>query len=229
MKTKILYEDEGILVCRKPAGLPTQTAESFREDMVSELKNDLSRRTGKKAPYLGLIHRLDQPVEGLLVFAKTKQAAAELTAQLADGRLRKKYAALLTGIPAEKEGILTDYLKKEAGSNLSIVVSENDRAGKRAELSYHILAEGASCALAEIEIRTGRRHQIRVQMAHMGHPLVGDGKYGAARTGKEEGRTKESAGLALCAYYLELINPLTGKKQSFCIKPENPVFEGFLK
>lgn len=223
MKTEIIYEDKAMFVCRKPAGLAVQTAVSFQEDMVSELKNYLSVRTREKNPYLGLIHRLDQPVEGLLAVAKTKYAAAALNGQLADGSLRKSYVAALDGIPEQKQGVLIDHLKKDGKTNLSYVVSEQEPDAKRAQLAYRILAEsetedGRACALAEIQIESGRHHQIRVQMAHLGYPLVGDTKYGS-RTG---GR------LALCAYKLECSHPLSGKSLHFAVRPDNPVFAQFL-
>ena len=219
MKTQIMYEDAAVLVCYKPTGLAVQTAASFQEDMVSELKNYLSSKCGEKNPYLGMIHRLDQPVEGLLVFARTKKAAAALTKQLEDESLRKKYVAVLCGVPEEKQGILVNYLKKDGRSNLARVVTEKDSDAKRAELSYLIREENGKNSLAEIEIKTGRFHQIRVQMSHMGYPLSGDVKYGASIRGQ----------LALCAHYLEFENPLTGKRQKFVIKPENPAFADFLK
>lgn len=217
MKTQIVYEDAAVLVCYKPAGLAVQTAVSFQEDMVNELKNYLSSKCGEKNPYLGIIHRLDQPVEGLLVFARTKKAAAALTKQLEEGSLWKKYVAVLCGVPKEKQGILVNYLKKDGRSNLARVVTEKDSDAKRAELSYLIREENEQNSLAEIEIKTGRFHQIRVQMSHMGYPLLGDGKYGARMRGQ----------LALCAHHLEFVNPLTGKRQKFVIKPENPAFADF--
>lgn len=228
MKTKILYEDTNIFVCRKPAGVAVQAASDFQQDMVSELKNEISRRTGERNPYLGIVHRLDQPVEGLLVFAGSKQAAARLSAQLADGTMQKRYVAVLAGVPEEKQGIRVDYLKKDSRSGRSLIVSGEDKLGKRAELSYRIMEEQPPYALAEIEIRTGRYHQIRAQMAHMGYPLVGDYKYGGQEIGKGDDMIKvRNAGLALCACYLAFQNPETGKRQQFTVRPENPVFEIF--
>lgn len=231
MRTRVVYEDREILVCYKPAGLAVQTAIGFQEDVVSELKNYLSRKNNKAEPYLGIVHRLDQPVEGLLVFAKTKKAADGLTRQLADGRLEKKYLAVLWGVPEARQGVLIDYLKKDGRAGRANVVSENEPAAKRAELCYRILQEaevqagmGAQAeiqkrrfSLAEITIKTGRFHQIRAQMSHLGHPLFGDMKYGA----------KEKGQLALCASQLAFVNPLDGKKQKFCCKPQNPVFAQF--
>lgn len=220
MKTKIIYEDQTVLVCRKPAGLATQTASGFQTDMVSELKNELSRKTGERNPYLGLVHRLDQPVEGLLVFGKVKNASAELTKQLADGRLQKKYIAVLEGVLPEPEGTLIDYLKKDGRSNLSMVVSEKENGAKRAELHYRLLAAHGDCCLAKIEIATGRHHQIRVQMAHLGYPLRNDNKYGV-KAGRRQGS------LALCAYMLSFAHPAGGKRMRFAVRPENPEFTEF--
>lgn len=112
MKTKILYETPSFLVCEKPAGLAVQTVSGYQADMVSELKNYLCIKTGRKNPYVGLVHRLDQPVEGLLAVACTKEGAAELSRQLADGRLRKKYLAVLEGVPAQREGVLVNWLSR---------------------------------------------------------------------------------------------------------------------
>jgi len=225
MRVKIIFEDEELIVCQKPSGIAVQNAVGFQADVVSELKNYLSTKTkektgvrcGEKEPYLGMIHRIDQPVEGLVVFACTKQAAAELSAQLSDGRLYKKYLAVLEGTPEKTEAVLRDYLKKENKTNLSRVVTEKERDAKYAELSYRILAQAPEKALAEVEIKTGRHHQIRVQMSHSGHPLFGDTKYGAKNRGQ----------LALCAYYLEFIHPRNKKKLQFMIKPENAVFADF--
>ncbi len=220
MLTEIIYEDPGILVVRKPAGLAAQASSDFQMDMDSELKNYISNTSGVKNPYLALVHRLDQPVEGLLVVAKTRRAAAALQAQLTDGMLRKKYLAVLTSIPAKKSSILVNYLKKSGKSNLSIIVSENEKGAKRAELHYRIVAEEASRALADIVITTGRHHQIRVQMADIGCPLLGDSKYGHPAAGERQW-------LALCANILEFNNPLTKKRQRFEIRPENPAFLQF--
>ena len=235
MKTKIIYEDDAILICKKPAGFPVQTKDSFRPDMVSELKNELSSRLGRKDPYLGVIHRLDQPVEGLIVFARTGHAAAELSRQLTDGRMKKKYLAVLTNAPSKEQGICVDYLKKEGRSNLSRVTDREDKDAKRAELSYEILAtcekkeqngslESESredgTALAEIEIRTGRHHQIRVQMANASLPLLGDLKYGIKKPADSPAMQ-----LALCSVKISFIHPKTRKKMEFETKPQNPAFQ----
>ena len=129
MKTEILYEDNSILVIRKPAGLAVQSAGIGQADVVSELKSHLAKlpdagRPGKGEPYLGIVHRLDQPVEGVLVFAKEKKAAAALTKQLSDGTLNKHYYAVLCGYPAVAEGELVDYLRKEGSVAVAVTGRE---------------------------------------------------------------------------------------------------------
>lgn len=134
MKTEIIYEDRELLVIRKPAGLATQTAGAGQPDVVSELKNYLAGK-GERQPYLGIIHRLDQPVEGLLVFAKNKKAAAALTKQLGEqegfGGLNKQYYAVFCGKPSEKAGTLVDYMYKGADGRAVIVDNPAENAGSR--------------------------------------------------------------------------------------------------
>jgi len=212
MRTRILYEDDCLLVCHKPSGLATQTERIGQADVVSELKNYL------KSPYLGIIHRLDQPVEGVLVFGKTKDAAAALSRQVTEHTMSKKYLALVYGVPCGETGSLVDYLVKEAGGNLSRVADKKERMAKRAELSYRVLQsgiDGVSVALLEIDLRTGRHHQIRVQLSHAGFPLLGDSKYG---TEQSVGLSAEKgiSSVALCAYELEFLHPGTKKTLRFC-------------
>lgn len=221
MRTEILYEDAHILVCRKPAGIAVQSANASRADMESELKNYLSSTLPKgKAPYLGVVHRLDQPVKGVLVFAKTPQAAASLSKQVQDGTMEKIYHARVYGHPAAEEETLTDYLYKDGSNNTSSVVTEAFRKGpkgklaKEGKLSYRVLSragEGTE-AYADLEVRlfTGRHHQIRVQLSHAGHPILGDTKYGneASLALTERLEIKE---LALEAFSLRFRHPATGK------------------
>ena len=210
LKTEILYEDKHLLVINKPAGLATQSARMSEPDVVSELKNYLAGKNPTKAPYLGVIHRLDQPVEGILVFAKTKQAAAGLS-----GQFLKQYLALVEGIPAESSGKLINYLEKEG--NLAKITEEGK--GQKAVLTYKTLEtceQGYS--LVEVTLETGRFHQIRVQFAGMGHSILGDRKYGSEKAlalGGDLGlRT-----IALCAYKCTFTHPFTGKAMEFHITP----------
>ncbi|MDE6518271.1 MAG: RNA pseudouridine synthase, partial [Acetatifactor sp.] len=138
MKTEIVYEDQDILICHKPAGLATQSASVSQPDVVSELKKYLG------GGYLGIVHRLDQPVEGLLVFARNKKAAAELGRQLTQGILQKRYCALVYGQPPQESGRLVDYLRKEG--SLSKVVPEGTSEAQKAVLQYRIRQAGGRTA-----------------------------------------------------------------------------------
>ncbi len=233
MQTKIIYEDAQILVAHKPAGLATQSAKVGQPDMVSELKNYLAgqqsasenRKNNKEksgAPYLGIIHRLDQPVEGLLVFAKTKEAAGKLTTQLAGGTLNKQYYAIVCGKPAKESGELVDYLRKEG--NLAKVSNPQDKEAKKAVLQYQVLSyksleNQGTCSLLDIHIDTGRFHQIRAQLSNSGLPILGDGKYGNALS-LELSKCLKTRNVELYAYRLELKHPITGKMLEFTIEPE---------
>lgn len=221
MRTEIIYEDAAIVIARKPAGLATQTAKVGQQDMVSELKNYLAAGQRGKVPYLGVIHRLDQPVEGLLVFAKEKSAAAALTKQLAQGTLHKQYYAVICGKPCRDTGEIVDYLYKDTAGKAQIVTGRQEKfpEAKKAVLQYRIIEElspDKGVFLADIHIDTGRFHQIRAQMAHAGMPLLGDSKYGN-ETSLTLSRELEISNVALCAYCIELIHPVTKKKMKFTI------------
>lgn len=226
MQTKIIYEDEHVLVCHKPAGLATQSARVGQPDVESELKKYLNRPGGAKReskaqpPYLGVVHRLDQPVEGLLVFAKNKKAAAHLTKQLSEGSLNKQYYAMVCGQPVKEDGELVDYLVKDG--NVARVVTGQTEGAKKAVLRYKVV-EGAqvptNVAILDIRIETGRFHQIRVQMSHAGMPLLGDSKYGT----QESATLSRQLGIrnvALCAYAVEFMHPVTGNRLGFNIEPQ---------
>lgn len=211
MKTEILYEDKHLLVVYKPAGLATQSARMSEPDVVSELKNYLAGKNPGKSPYLGIIHRLDQPVEGILLFAKTRQAAAGLS-----GQFLKQYQALVEGIPSEPSGKLLNYLIKEG--NLARITEEESQ-GQRAVLTYRTLEtceQGYS--LVEITLETGRFHQIRVQFAGLAHSILGDQKYGSEKA-LSLGRELGLHNIALCAYKCAFIHPITGKAMEFHITP----------
>lgn len=238
----IIYEDPHIIICHKPAGIAVQTSRLGARDMVSLLKNHLaerrvqdrqkSRQHGRQNNelYLAVIHRLDQPVEGLLVFAKTPKAAKELNRQLTSSGFGKYYRALITGIPEPPEGTLEDYLVKDARTNTSRVCTKDTPGAKLARLHYHVKESHSEAqsvtSLVEIQLDTGRHHQIRVQMAHLGCPLVGDRKYGgpAAPSGQTDtavrqlaAHTENTGELRLCAYCLEFRHPESGEMMRFSL------------
>ncbi len=168
---KILYEDAWLLAVEKPQGMPIQPDKTGEEDLWSYLCATYAT--------LGLIHRLDRPVGGVALFAKTKEAEAAFSAALQQQLLEKEYLAVVQGSMSQEKGSLTDWLKKNARNNLSQVVSANDKNAKKAVLSYRQLQKEAQTSLLHIRLLTGRHHQIRVQLSHAGCPILGDRKYGA--------------------------------------------------
>ncbi len=227
LKLDILYEDTDIIVCKKPAGIATQSKQLRTPDLESLIKRHLySTAPSKGEPYLAVIHRLDQPVSGILVFAKTPLAAKSLNAQLQRKGFGKHYKAVLTAPPQKTRGKLIDYMKKNSQTNHSSICDEKDPNGKKAILDYEIIETPTqsdwdlfkhchihnqdSLSLVHITLDTGRHHQIRLQMAHLGCPILGDTKYGS------DGFTQNDwQHIALCAYRLEFTHPSTNKLFSF--------------
>ena len=217
---KIIHEDEAVIVIHKEPGEPVQSAGIGTKDCVSMLKNHLAKAGSpqKGEPYLGVIHRLDQPVEGLLVFAKTEKAAAKLSAQINDRSMSKKYHAVVEGIPKDNGPVrLTDMIYKDARTNKSMIGNAKD--AKKAELIYTVESAdtNSNTAVLVIELLTGRFHQIRAQLSHLGYPIAGDVKYGAAPAGTESGDPKRGEGIALIADRLEFVHPITGKREEFSV------------
>lgn len=245
-KVKILYEDTEILVCVKPAGTACETKKAGQQDMVSLLRN--YRKKKREEPYIGLVHRLDQPVEGILVFGKSADSSAALSRQLTQGKFVKEYLAVTEGKMPAQEGTLEDFLKKDGRNNTSCVVSPKERQAKKAKLRYQVITADTECCpqlnLVKIHLLTGRHHQIRVQMSHLGTPLAGDRKYGSMRiqppdqtetkiqkqsVQKEQvySRAQKESGLGLCACALAFCHPVTGKQLRFEIKPSGYFFHRF--
>ena len=224
MRTSILYEDKDIIVIHKPAGLATETSKVGQADVVSELKNHI------KSPYLGVVHRLDQPVEGLLVFGRTKAAAAALTRQLSEGILNKRYYAVIGGQMIAAEGELVDYLYKNKENRAELVPKDQAAAAgaKEARLRYRVLESPGEIALAEITIQTGRFHQIRAQMSHAGMPLLGDVKYGTESSIEQSARL-QVRNVALCAYEIQVEHPTKRKRMCFQTEPRERIFQFFQK
>jgi len=258
MNLNILFEDAHLLVLYKPAGVPVQSARVGVKDCESLLKNYLYAKAPEKGePYLGLIHRLDQPVEGLLIFAKTPAAAAGLSQQAADGRMKKCYLAIRNIVhktvdnsvdksvdnvdklaklcgkhvdivenPVDKWIELVDFLKKNGRENHSEIVTAKTAGAKKAVLRFQPLKTLETLQMVEIQLLTGRHHQIRVQMAGQGTPLLGDRKYGRLQGNVDN---VDNSFPALCAYRLEFMHPKTKKKMEFEVLPKNPAFAEFLK
>jgi len=226
MKTEILYEDADVIVIRKLAGFPTESAKATQLDVVSELRNYLSTEQNKK-PYIGVVHRLDRPVEGLLVFAKNKKAAAGLTKQLEEGSLNKQYYAVAFNQPSVQEGVLEDYLIKDPVKKVAKVVTADTEGAQKASLRYRVVAGIQGRVLYAIRIDTGRFHQIRVQMAHAGMPLLGDQKYADEAT-KIYAKHLGIRNVALCAFQVGFVHPVNGKKLVFTTLPRGEAFQPFV-
>ncbi len=243
----IIYEDKDILVVYKPAGIATQTARTCQQDMVSELKNYLAKTTkdkGRGEPYLGVVHRLDQPVSGLLVFAKSSRAAAGLCRQTTDGRMKKRYYAVVYGTPKEPAGKLEDYLYKDGKNNQSLIVDKEFPNAKKAVLEYKLVktlmvfeedvnmgeyrshSKEREVSLVEIKLITGRHHQIRAQLSHRDMPLLGDTRYGSPKS-KELSLKAGCRNVALCAYKLAFCHPVSGENLEFEKQPEGEIFLPF--
>ncbi|MBP3609888.1 MAG: RluA family pseudouridine synthase [Lachnospiraceae bacterium] len=221
-RIEIIYEDADIIVCHKHAGIAVQTAGIGSKDMVSELKNYLKSAAGKKEPYLGIVHRLDQPVEGVMVFAKTARAAASLSRQVEKGEgsgMRKIYQAEVVGHMEAPSGELKDYLIKDGKSNTSRVAEQafvSSGQAKPAVLRYEVKERFEETELLEIQLLTGRHHQIRVQLSHAGCPLAGDTKY-ASEASALYNRKHNIRTAALKAVRLEFSHPVTGTWMVFSI------------
>ena len=219
---KILYEDVQIIVCVKPAGMASQAERSSAMDLVSWLKNYIGgqkRAVGGQKNYIGVVHRLDKPVGGVMVYAKTPKAASELSRQFSALDTEKTYLAVLTGRLPETSGVLENRLERDGRTNTSSVV---DTGGKQARLEYRVLAERDGRSLVEVRLYTGRHHQIRVQMAHAGAGIYGDMKYNREATEKwnrERETPTGSKGLGLFSCGLIFSHPATGKRMKFKVLP----------
>lgn len=176
----ILFEDNHLLGITKPVNVPTQEDASGDPDLLTLLKQDLKERYNKPGNvYLGLVHRLDRPVGGAMIFAKTSKAASRLSETVRGRHFRKIYAAVVHGKLPAQHGTLKHTLLKDARTNTVTVVPKGTAGGKDAVLDYRVIGENDRYSLVHIELHTGRSHQIRVQMKEIGCPLFGDQKYGA--------------------------------------------------
>ena len=232
---KILFEDRDIIVAVKPEGVDSEAAGGLTKDMVNLIRNHIAagkagadsagKKGGKEPPYVGVIQRLDRPVSGVMVFAKTKEAAAALSKELREGKMKKTYRAVLCGQPKEKSGTLTDWIVKEKQGNLSRVGKKTDPGAKEAKLEYTVLRkqflEGEQISEVEIRLLTGRHHQIRVQFASRGMPLMGDRKYNPAYGDRPPagpgGSGEPGRHLCLAAGSLSFTHPKTRKPMTFQI------------
>ena len=203
----ILFEDNHLLVVHKPANMPVCLDSSNDIDLLSKLKEYLKIKYNKPGQvYLGLIHRLDRPVEGIMVFAKTSKAASRLSEQVRNNQLNKTYYAIVeNNLP--KKGTFNDYLTKNEKNNTSYIT--NEKNGKKATLEYTLIAKKDNLNLVKINLITGRHHQIRVQFSHHGYPLYGDHKY------NQKFINDNKTNIALIAKKLSFYHPTTKELLTF--------------
>lgn len=213
-KLDVIYEDNHIIVVKKTVNIPSQGDKTGDVDMLTIIKDYLKEKYKKPGNvYLGLIHRLDRPVGGVMVFAKTSKAAARLSEQVRNKTFSKKYLAIVDGKLESVTGILENYLLKNERTNTSKVVQDETQKSKYAKLKYEVLKynEEINLSVVKIALHTGRHHQIRVQFANIGHSLYGDQKYGTRGRGKQ---------ICLWAYELSLVHPVTKEEMTFRVLPE---------
>ncbi len=212
-RVNVLYEDNHLLVVEKPVNVPVQKDSSNDTDMLTLLKEDLKVRYNKPGNvYLGLVHRLDRPVGGAMVFGKTSKAASRLSDQVRTRGLSKTYVAVVHGKLDRREGRLENYLLKDEKNNIVSVVSPEVKGAKQAILDYCVMGEFKDYTLVKVNLHTGRSHQIRVQFSHIGHPLYGDQRYG-------KNVNKVGQQIALWSYGIGFKHPTTGEELNFVCRP----------
>ncbi len=223
---KTIYEDNHIIVVEKPVNIASQADDSGDADMLSILKDEIKNRYGKPGNvYLGLVHRLDRPVGGVMVFAKTSKAASRLSDQIRKREFEKRYMAVVHGVPKERKGSLHDFLYKDVRTNIVKVVPPSHKDAKEALLDYQVAEVQGGLSLVHVNLHTGRSHQIRVQLSSAGYPIYGDQKYGADVN-------KPGQQIALWSSSISFSHPTKKEMMVFNCRPpdEYPwnLFEGFL-
>ena len=211
---KIIYEDNHIIVAQKPVNIPSQGDKTGDIDMLTIIKQYIKEKHNKPGNvYLGLIHRLDRPVGGVMVFAKTSKAASRLSEQVREKIFKKKYLVIANGKFNKNKGTLEDYMLKNEKTNMSKIVKEGTNNAKYAQLDYEVLKYDPELNLSvlKINLHTGRHHQIRVQLSSREHSIYGDQKYGGRGHGKQ---------ICLWAYELTIQHPITKEQMTFTSIPE---------
>lgn len=221
MKLNVLYEDRLIIAVEKKRGIPVQSDKSEDKDLMEYVKDYLRKKVGHNKSYLGLIHRIDRPVGGVVVFAKNKFSASNLSEQIRLEKVDKEYTAVVCGVPDEKDKILEDYVKKLSTINMTKITSKDNKNAKLARMRYtHISTinteEYGYLSLLKIKLYTGRHHQIRVQLSSCGLPIWGDNKYNKVFVKK-----KQFTKIALWSTKYVFNNPKTNDEVSIIYKPDS--------
>lgn len=213
-KLNVIYEDNHIIVVEKPVNIPSQGDKTGDIDMLNLVKQYIKEKYNKPGEvYLGLVHRLDRPVGGVMVFAKTSKSAGRLSEQVRNKQFKKKYLVIADGKFEEQKGTLQNYLLKNERLNISKVVPKGTKNSKLAILDYEVIKynKEINLSLVKINLHTGRHHQIRVQLSNIGHSIYGDQKYGTRGRGKQ---------ICLWAYELTILHPITKEEMVFKVLPQ---------
>lgn len=211
---EVIFEDNQIVVVIKPQNIPTQKDDSKDEDMLSLVKKYIKEKYNKEGEaFIGLVHRLDRPTGGVMVFARNSKSAKRLSKQIQDGDFEKTYYAVLKGVPKKKKGRLENYLVKDEKNNKVSIATMSQKDAMYAALSYEVIDVKNDLSLVKINLETGRSHQIRVQFSAIGLPLYGDAKYGVA------GKNMITKNLALWATGLEFKHPSLDQTMVFKVNP----------
>ena len=213
-KLKVIFEDNHIVVVEKPVNIPSQGDKTGDIDMLTIIKQYLIEKYNKPGDaYLGLVHRLDRPTGGVMVFAKTSKAASRLSEQIRNKEFEKEYLVIADGRFEQTTGTYEDYLWKNEKNNMSKIVDEKTKNAKIANLDYEVVKynEETNLSLVKVKLHTGRHHQIRVQFSERNHSIYGDQKYGTRGRGKQ---------LCLWAYKLSIKHPITKEKMTFECYPK---------
>lgn len=218
---KPVYEDNHLLVVVKPQGQLTQSDQTGDLSLQDECKQYIKEKYQKPGEvYLGLVHRLDRPVGGLVAFARTSKSASRLSEQLRVHHMEREYLAVVEGESLPAEGTLCDWLLQDEKTGLVRVVPEGTPGAKEARLHYERLGAREGTALVHLRLETGRKHQIRVQLSHLGHPIRYDMRYGHGERGRD---------VALFGAVLRLTHPTRKEDMTFTARPENPAFRPYEK
>lgn len=221
--SRILYEDNHLIIVNKKCGELVQRDKTGDDSLSEFIKEYLRKKYDKKGNvYLGLVHRLDRPTSGIVIYTKTEKALVRMNALFKDvGSVEKRYWVVVDKMPPSNQGTLENYLKKNSSKNKSFVVSENTKGSKLAKLNYQVLSTSDNFFLLEIELLTGRHHQIRAQLANLGICIKGDLKYGFNRANKDKG-------IHLHARYISFIHPVRKEEITLTAEPpSDPLWDFF--
>lgn len=205
---EVIYEDNHVIVVNKHPGEIVQGDKTGDTPLSDHVKQYLKEKYGKPGNvFCGVVHRIDRPVGGLVIFAKTSKALARLNAMLREGEIHKTYWAIVEGKPSQESGTLRDYLVNNGRINKTFISTSSDKDAKESVLKYRVISNGERYSVLEINLLTGRKHQIRAQLSAAGHPIKGDLKYGARRSNPD-------GGISLLARHIEFVHPVSKEKIS---------------